>query len=71
MANTEKSAICNDRKVASGTNLAVKIQLQNSVSTVLQQGTDSRPWISYVSHTNHPQAYPTVLYTESDLMAVE
>jgi hypothetical protein len=38
VANTKKNAICNDRKVANGTNLAVKTSRQTSISTVLQKG---------------------------------
>ena len=71
-ANTgKKSAICNDRKVANGTNLAVKTSGQNSISTVLQKGygRGRGAFVSYVSLMFH--ATPHLPRTESDLMAVQ
>ena len=67
----KKIAICNDRKVANGTNLVVKTSGQTSISTVLQKGyrRGRRAFVSYVSLMYH--ATPHLPRTESDLMAVQ
>jgi len=68
-ANTKKkSAICNDRKVANGTNLAVKTSGQTSISTVLQKGhRKGRGSICIIRFSHVPRNTPTFLVMNQTL----